>query len=212
MTHIKGLSDITINNKQDIINIVNNISLGWKTSKYDITKNTAKCKYFSDSRYDYISNFTNSQKESVKDRIKDNLFKYRGNDNAITLTYIISDRGVKYGQIINGLEFGTSHLHLIDDSEEKVLVGGELSVNFITNEVRYNLLSGTFTLTIIKLLEDPNEKTNYENKLKLLIEKVLNIKDKETDPTLKIEFTEDGLLPSTKPDVEELRNICKLNS
>jgi hypothetical protein len=219
MSTINNIDDLNNSNtkittNQQIIDIINNPEFGWKKVTYDINKSRVKCKYFTDNKYDYILNFKNNQRKSVEDRIQYNLFDYKTgepNQVPVTLTYIISNKGVTYGKINDALEFGASHMHLVNSSDQETIIGGELSVDFTNNKVQYNLLSGTFSLDIMKTMEE-SAKTDYENKIKKLVEKVLNIKKTEGDPELEIEYINEILLPSTKPNIGELRNICKLNS
>lgn len=198
-----------------LIEIVNDKANNWHYVNYDIDESKVKCKYFPDMSYDYILNFTNSQKKSVPFRIKKNLSDYE-HLKKVKLTFIVSDKGVTYGQIIDGLEYGTSHLHLITDSEEKVIIGGEINVDFIEKTLTYNLLSGTFSLNIFKdIRENESEvaRDEYQDKIDNLLENVFNIGISEDKKLTILKSTNnETILPDNKPNIEELRNICKLSS
>ena len=89
--------------------------------------------------------FSNRQKRTNKIFTKllddterrDNTVKY--------YTFLISDRGIKFGSINDGLEYGTAHLHLVDDENEEVIVAGEVKLS--GTDLFYNFASGTVSLT-----------------------------------------------------------------
>ena len=182
--NINNIADLAneskkIKDENQLIQIINNPEFKWIYKTYDIEQSRVKCKYFDDTPFDYIFNFTNKQRFSVEKRIKKNINSFR-NDNAdstnLTLTFIISDKGIKYGEIINGLEFGASHLHLVESREERVIIGGEISVNFRNNYLQFNLLSGTFSLDIFRDIENKYgmerkilpKKSNLTNPLQII--------------------------------------------
>jgi hypothetical protein len=80
-----------------------------------------------------------------------------------TYSYVILDDGTKvFGDIRNGLEYGVKHIHLANG--RAVVAAGELSVD-ASGAYSYNLLSGSYTMKMIKA-----EQTT-STKLKELIEK-----------------------------------------
>ena len=59
-------------------------------------------------------------------------------------TWILPSEGpMKYGRIFDGLEFGASHMMLVEPPNQKVLLAGELAIH--GNQVMFNLRSGTYT-------------------------------------------------------------------
>lgn len=196
--------ELSLSNLDELIAIVNNLNFKWIYKTYDTSQKRVKCKHFGDDGIDYI--IKNENKQKLKDDIKKNILDF-SNENVIALTYIISDKGVKFGKIEDGLEFGTQHLHLIEDDNEKTIIGGEMEVNFSDKIIKYNLLSGTFSLDIFKEIHDETEKNRYKEGIKHLIEKVFKMQT-----GFDIEFVNDiVLLPKGRPFVEKMRNICKLS-
>lgn len=196
--------DSTISNTSELIQIVNNEDFGWIYKTYDTSQKRVKCKNFQDDGIDYL--IKNQNKQKLINKIKTNLLDFN-NENVVTLTFIISNKGVKFGKIDDGLEFGTQHLHLIEADDEKTIIGGEMEVNFTDRIIKYNLLSGTFSLDIFKEIENEIEKNRYRDGIKNLIEKVFKM---QTD--FDIEYVNDTvLLPKGRPFIDKMRNICKLS-
>ena len=67
-------------------------------------------------------------------------------ENGKYYVFMISTLGFKFFEIFDSLEYGRSHLHMIDNNNEGVIIAGEVSVN--NKGVFYNFLSGTFSLVI----------------------------------------------------------------
>ncbi len=110
-------------------------------------------------------------------------------------TFVIKQKGsIAFGQVKNGWEVGSKHLHISEG--EVVMAAGEIHINS-SGEVTFNLLSGTFTQKIIQ----KGHSTGQEMK-----ENVTKIFSSEVE---KVTFIEAVLLPSGPPTSEELALIQK---
>jgi hypothetical protein len=106
-------------------------------------KSINKCKYINNDfiKADIIMNFNINQKQEVltQENIKRELIKEV--DYPIYLCFFISNKGIKFGRIYDVLEYGASHMMLIEQNE-KVIIAGEIKC--INNDTcEYNFASGS---------------------------------------------------------------------
>ena len=162
--------------QEKIRSIVNTDS--FKKINFNKCVNTVKCKYT--EKYDIIMSFNNDQRQKSTNMIEIT-------ENGKYYVFMISTLGFKFFEIFDSLEYDRSHLHIIDNNNEGVIITGEVSVN--NKGVFYNFLSGTFSLVI------KNEYKEYYFSMlhifKALIEIVLLL---VTEFKLNISYTECDIL------------------
>ena len=187
--------------QEKIRNIVNTDS--FKTINYNKCIHAIKCKYT--TNYDIIMPFYNDQRADIIYKIDIPTDK---NDTEYYV-FMISTLGFKFYKIVDSLEYGSSHLHLIDNNNERIIIAGELSVKH--NEISYNFSSGTFSLVIKNEYKD-----YYLNMLhifKALIEIILLYLTNFTNE-IEINYTIEELLNTNFKNIiseESLENICNNN-
>ncbi len=193
-----------------LISIMSNKDLyDWVTTKPVSAK--LKCKHFGMDKRDILMVFENKQRRNNKifTNLADAIELYP--ENPKYFTFIISTAGVKYGSIVDGLEAGVSHLHLVNsmDSNENVVVAGE--IKFSDGELFYNFSSGTYTAP------QAIDKNKYEFdsiKYRMLCETTFRIKRNPYDSVKfnVIKFnsnSETSIFPSTTyPSQQEFKDIC----
>ncbi len=205
VSNIKTIADMKI--LKDIC--LDHLSYNWDYQTYDISVGKFKCKHFKESDHDLLMMFKHDQRRPEK--IFKSLYQdtqILGSLNPRYYTFIISTAGVKYGIINDGLEFGTSHLHLIENTDERVIIAGEIKIE--GRKLIYNFNSGTFSLDQTKKL---TWKDN-ERKYKIICDNVFKMKVSLDDKDLfdTIEYQGDvikTLFNDTYPDPEEICKICK---
>jgi hypothetical protein len=154
------------------------------------------------TNYDIIMPFDNDQRADIIYKID-----IPKSDSTEYYVFMISTLGFKFYKIVDSLEYGSSHLHLIDNNNERVIIAGELSVNH--SEISYNFSSGTFSLVIKNEYKD-----YYLNMLhifKALIEIILLYL---TNFEIEINYTIKELLNTNFKNIiseKSLENICNNN-
>ena len=149
---------------------------------------------------------------SNKQRRTDKIFRHLSNDtrpltNPRYFTYLISSKGIKFGSINDGLEYGTAHLHLIEESNEEIIIAGEIKIS--GSDLYYNFASGSISLQQSK--NDPNKFKINLLKARKLCETIFTLDDNITRITYMGNnitatlFKFDDPYPSSA----ELDEICK---
>ena len=132
------------NQNEMIKRIATNNEYGWDIIKIDTSDVKTKCKHFDMDTPNLLLLFSNKQKRTSKIFTKLSDDRERMDNPIKYYTFLISDRGIKFGSINDGLEYGTAHLHLVDDENEEVIIAGEVKVS--GTDLFYNFASGTVSL------------------------------------------------------------------
>ena len=132
------------NQNEMIKRIATNNEYGWDIIKIDTSDVKTKCKHFDMDTPNLLLLFSNKQKRTSKIFTKLSDDRERMDNPIKYYTFLISDRGIKFGSINDGLEYGTAHLHLVEDENEEVIVAGEVKLS--RTDLFYNFASGTVSL------------------------------------------------------------------
>lgn len=68
--------------------------------------------------------------------------------------WLMSRERFSLGWVEDQLEFGIGHLNLIDKKEESVHFAGELSFDLKANNIKFNFMSGMFTLPMLQAYQE----------------------------------------------------------
>jgi hypothetical protein len=201
-------------NINEIINKITFYGLQYKESINGIIFNNVKCKSFNDeNKYDLLANYkyehrTNRVIYSFDQDDKSEYPKY--------YSFIISNEGIIYGKVNDGIEFGATHVQLVRNVSEKGIISGEIKVE--ENKVIFNFISSLFGfynyLNPKRRIEKgtPTEYTFIERikmyKLILLTKKLIELSNKQKFS--EYYYTEAILFPDDNyPSENELMEICK---
>ena len=144
IAQLEILKEPDANIKEIIKSIASNNEYGWDKIKIDISDVKTKCKHFDMDTPNLLLLFANKQRRTNKifTKLSDDIERA---DNPVKYyTFLISNLGIKFGSINDGLEFGTAHLHLVEDSNEEVIIAGEVKIS--GSDLFYNFASGTVSL------------------------------------------------------------------
>jgi hypothetical protein len=201
-------------NINEIINKITFYGLQYKESTNGIIFNNVKCKSFNDeNKYDLLANYkyehrTNRVIYSFDQDDKSEYPKY--------YSFIISNEGIIYGKVNDGIEFGATHVQLVRNASERGIISGEIKVE--ENKVIFNFISSLFGfynyLNPKRRIEKgtPTEYTFIERikmyKLILLTKKLIELSNKKKFS--EYYYTEAILFPDDNyPSEDELTEICK---
>lgn len=181
----KNIPSLTIDNNiilkilstNDINILTSTIIYNWNLkpvpSDYD---DTIKCKCFNiksdnlikpnpDDFFDFKPDIViRSTKSQSIGRVINALDQDKSNIYPKYYTFLITNNGIKYGIVKDGLEYGVSHNQLVDTIDDKVIIGGEIILydnmtikfNFWSSLASFGKLSRTNTMyydsEIIKLI------------------------------------------------------------
>jgi hypothetical protein len=171
---------------------------------YNIAINTVKCKYT--EKYDIIMPHSNNQASQIEYKIippSANKIEY--------YVFIITTYGYKFIKALNNLEYGTAHLHTINDNFEKIIIAGEMSCSNL--QIKFNFLSGTFTKPIKDM--DSENFNNITHIYIYLCKLVIGYALLNQNNTLNIEiiYTTDELFSKMSNNIENsIKTICDSDS
>jgi hypothetical protein len=172
--------------------------------------NNVKCKSFPDKN-DLLANYNYNQRINrvIDAFVKDSKYpKY--------YSFIISDEGIIYGKVNDGIEFGATHIQLVRNSCERGIISGEIKVE--QNKITFNFISSLFGF--YNYMDDKrhinkgvstlyyfNERVKMY-KLILLTKKLIELSNKEKYS--ECYYTEAIVFPDDiYPSEEEFKEICK---
>ena len=201
-------------NINEIISRVTSYGLQYKESSNGIIFNSVKCKSFNEEdKYDLLANYkyehrTNRVIYSFDQDDKSEYPKY--------YSFIISNEGIIYGKVNDGIEFGATHIQLVRNVSERGIISGEIKVE--ENKITFNFISSLFGfynyLNPKRRIEKgtPTEYTFIERikmyKLILLTKKLIELSNEQQFS--EYYYTEAILFPDNKyPSEDELMEICK---
>jgi hypothetical protein len=173
--------------------------------------NQTKCITFEDGT-EYLANYKHEHRSS---RVLDNFSLDRGSENPKHYSFTISENGIIYGIINDGIEFGATHIQLARNAEEKGIISGEIRLD--GNNIIFNFSSSLFGF--FNYLDRPrliakNADTPYTfeerirmYKLMILTKKLIEISNRKVFDNYY--YTQNILFPENKkPTEEEMRSIC----
>lgn len=203
---------INKSNENNINEIIKNITFyGLQYKKNNGTDfDNVKCKSFPD-KSDLLANYNYKQrKHRVIDAfVKDSKYpKY--------YSFIISDEGIIYGKVNDGIEFGATHIQLVRNLCERGIISGEIKVE--QNKITFNFISslfGFYNYMDDKRQINKGEPTQYYfnervkmYKLILLTKKLIELSNNEK--YCECYYTEAIVFPDDDyPTEEEFKEICK---
>jgi len=115
--------------------------------------------------------------------------------------FIIDNRGIVIGEVIDSLENGVVHHLLVDNPEDEVFIAGEIKIE--NNNLLYNLFSGTYS--------KPQNTINnpiLEYYLEIVLNKIFKIHKVGTRPLENIKLVYDVLLPRKPFSKHEIELFC----
>jgi hypothetical protein len=185
-------------------------------NKNGIYFNQTKCITFEDPPTEYLANYKHEHRSS---RVLNNFSKDRRSENPKHYSFTISENGIIYGIINDGIEFGATHIQLARNAEEKGIISGEIKLD--GNNIIFNFSSslfGFFNYLDIPRLIAKNEDTPYTfeerikmYKLMILTQKLIEISNEKVFDNYY--YTQNILFPENKkPTEEEMSSICSNES
>jgi hypothetical protein len=214
---IRKMIEINQSNEHNNNEIIKNIShYGLKYIKNIGTDfNNVKCKTFPDlDKNDLLANYNYKHRINrvIDAFVKDSKYpKY--------YSFIISDEGIIYGKVNDGIEFGATHIQLVRNSCERGIISGEIKVE--QNKITFNFISslfGFYNYMDDKRQINKGEPTLYYfnervkmYKLILLTKKLIELSNKEEySECSEYYYTEAIVFPDDDyPTEEEFKEICK---
>ena len=139
-----------------------------------------------------------------------------GHENPKYYSFTISENGIVYGIINDGIEFGATHIQLARDAAERGIISGEIRLN--NNEITFNFSSslfGFFNYLVQARMIEKNADTLYSFEERIIMYKLIILTQKIIELSNKIVFdvcyyTQNILFPENKkPTDKEMREICR---
>jgi len=211
---IRLMTELVQLNKRNFIDVLRDIErygLKYIVNRNGTGFNQTKCITFEDGT-EYLANYKHEHRSS---RVLDNFSVDGRRENPKHYSFTISENGIIYGIINDGIEFGATHIQLARNAEERGIISGEIRLD--GNNIIFNFSSslyGFFNYLDTPRLIAKNADTPYTfeerikmYKLMILTNKLIEISNgKIFDNYL---YTQNILFPENKkPIEEEMRSIC----
>jgi len=174
--------------------------------------NQTKCITFEDPHTEYLANYKHEHRYR---RVLNNFSEDSRSKNPKHYSFTISNNGIIYGIINDGIEFGATHIQLARDADERGIISGEIRLD--GNNITFNFSSSLFGF--FNYLDKPrpiikNADTLYtfEERIKMykliiLTKKLIEISNRKVYE--QYHYTQNILFPENKkPTEEEMRKIC----
>jgi len=181
------------------------------SNRNGIDFNQTKCISFEDST-EYLANYKHEHRTR---RVINTFLDDSRHENPKYYSFTISENGIVYGIINDGIEFGATHIQLARNAAERGIISGEIRLN--NNEITFNFSSslfGFFNYLVQKRMIVKNADTPYffeeriiMYKLIILTQKLIELSNRRVFDTY--HYTQNILFPENKkPTDEEMREIC----
>jgi hypothetical protein len=208
------LNSLNESNFIGVLHYIERFGLKYIINSTGIDFNQTKCITFND-RTEYLANYKHEHRTS---RVLNNFSKDRRSENPKHYSFTISNNGIIYGIINDGIEFGATHIQLAD-ADERGIISGEIRLD--GNNIKFNFSSslyGFFNYLDIPRPIKKNADTPYtfEERIKMykliiLTKKLIEISNRKVFDTY--HYTQNILFPENKkPTEEEMRKICSNES
>jgi hypothetical protein len=201
-------------NESNFIEILGNIErfgLKYIINSTGTDFNQTKCITF-DDRTEYLANYKHEHRTS---RVLNNFSQDSRDENPKHYSFTISNNGIIYGIINDGIEFGATHIQLARNAAERGIISGEIRLD--GNNIIFNFSSSLYGFynyldtprPIIKNADTPYtfEERTKMYKLIILTKKLIEISNRKVYE--QYNYTQNILFPENKkPTEEEMRKIC----
>lgn len=149
---------------------------------------------------DYVIKYSHDMR--LRERIKRNpYFNEISVGRTSYYNFIIDNRGIVIGEVIDSLENGVVHHLLVDNPNDEVFIAGEIKIE--NNNLSYNFFSGTYSL--------PQNTINnpiLEYYLEIVVNKIFKIQRVGTRPLENIKLVYDVLLQRKPFNKHEIELYC----
>jgi len=206
------LSQLNESNFMDTLHNIERYGLKHIPNKNGIDFNQTKCVTFQD-RTEYLANYKHEHRTR---RVINNFSEDIRQENPKYYSFTISNNGIIYGIINDGIEFGATHIQLARNAAERGIISGEIRLD--DNNITFNFSSSLFGFfnyldTPRVIVKNADTLYTFEERIKMykliiLTKNLIKISNgKEFD---NYHYTQNILFPENKkPTDEEMREICK---
>jgi hypothetical protein len=198
-------------NFMDALRNIERYGLKHIENKNGIDFNQTKCITFED-RTEYLANYKYVHRSS---RVLNNFSEDRRSENPKHYSFTISNNGIIYGIINDGIEFGATHIQLARDATEKGIISGEIRLD--GNNIIFNFSSSLFGFfnyldTPRPIIKNADTLYTFEERIKMykliiFTKKLIEISNGKVFENY--DYTQNILFPENKkPTDKEMREIC----
>ena len=212
MTELVQLDE---NNLMDALHGIERYGLKYIINRNGTIFNQIKCITFEDGT-EYLANYKHNHRLS---RVLDNFSGDRICENPKHYSFTISENGILYGIINDGIEFGATHIQLARNAVERGIISGEIRLD--GNNIIFNFSSSLYGFynyldTPRPIIKNADTPYTFEERIKMykliiLTKKLIEISNRKVYE--QYHYTQNILFPENKkPTEEEMREICNNES
>jgi len=181
------------------------------SNRNGIDFNQTKCISFEDST-EYLANYKHEHRTR---RVINMFIDDSRHENPKYYSFTISENGIVYGIINDGIEFGATHIQLARNAAERGIISGEIRLD--GNNIIFNFSSSLYGFfnyldTPRPIIKNADTLYTFEERIKMykliiLTKKLIEISNRKVYE--QYHYTQNILFPENKkPTEEEMRKIC----